>query len=105
MSSRVVPVLFLTAALTAGPLAAAAAADPPELPADTGCPVGQALTLEYLAQFGYRVPFEIDAAGNNDGVVCGVPLPEAFKRVQFPDAPVPVIYLFRDNTVTEPQRG
>jgi hypothetical protein len=105
MSTRLVPVLFLTAALTAGPLAAAAAASTPTLPADTGCPVGQALALEYLGQFGYRLPFDIDAAGNDDGVVCGVPLPEAFREVQAPDAPVPVIYLFRDNTVTEPQGG
>jgi hypothetical protein len=105
MSTRLVPVLFLTAALTAGPLAAAAAASTPALPADTGCPVGQALALEYLGQFGYRLPFDIDAAGNDDGVVCGVPLPEAFREVQAPDAPVPVIYLFRDNTVTEPQGG
>jgi len=105
MSSRLVAVLSLAGALTAGPLAAAAAADTPALPTDTGCPVGQALTLDYLGQFGYRLPFEIDAAGNHDRVVCGVALPEAFREAQAPDAPVPVIYLFRDNTVTEPQGG
>lgn len=106
MRTRLVSILSLTAALAAGPLAATAAADTPALPTETGCPVGQELTLEYLSQFGYRVPFQIDAEGNNDGVVCGVPLPEAYRALFCPLDPcqVPVIYLFRDNTVTTPQR-
>jgi hypothetical protein len=105
MRTRLISVLSLTAALAAGPLAATAAADTPALPTETGCPVGQALTLDYLSQFDYNIPFIIDAEGNNDRIVCGVPLPEAYQEVQFPNATVPVIYLFRDNTVTSPQNG
>jgi hypothetical protein len=58
-----------------------------------------------LGQFSHGVPVQIDAAGNHDGIFCGVPLPEAYRKVQAPAAAVPVIYLFRDNTVTEPQAG
>jgi hypothetical protein len=105
MLSRPLVILSATAALAAGPLAAAAAADTPPLPTETGCPVGQALTLDYLSQFDYRVPFQVDAEGNNDGIVCGVPLPEAFQDVLYPNSTVPVIYLFSDNTVTTPQGG
>src|SRR5215203_223924 len=103
MRTRSISVLFFSAALVAGPLAATAGADIPPLPTETGCPVGQALTLDYLSQFDYRVPFQIDAAGNNDRIVCGVPLPDAYKQICCPTATVPVIYLFRDNTVTTPQ--
>jgi hypothetical protein len=106
MRTRPLFILFATVALAAGPFAtAAAAADTPPLPTETGCPVGQALTLDYLGPLGYQAPFQIDAEGNNDGIVCGVPLPDAFRETQFPTATVPVIYLFRDNTVTTPQRG
>jgi hypothetical protein len=101
---RTRPLFILTAAvaLAAGPLAATAAADTPPLPTETGCAVGQeTLTLEYLSQFGYHVPFQIDAAGNNDGIVCGVPLPEVWQKVFCGDAGcgVPVVYNFFDNTV------
>jgi hypothetical protein len=106
MRTRPLVILSATIALAAGPFAAAtAAADTPPLPTEIGCPVGQALTLDYLSQFDYRVPFQIDAEGNNDGIVCGVPLPDAYRETFFPTATVPVIYLFRDNTVTTPQGG
>lgn len=104
MRTRLLSVLFATAALVAGPLAATGAAAPPPLPTETGCPVGQALSLDYLGPLGYQVPFQIDAAGNNDGIVCGVPLPEAYREICCPTATVPVIYLFSDNTVTTPGR-
>jgi hypothetical protein len=105
---RTRPLFILSAAvvLAAGPLAATAAADPPPVPTETGCAVGQALTLDFLREVGgYNVPFLIDAAGNNDGIVCGVPLPDAYREICCPTATVPVIYLFRDNTVTTPQGG
>jgi hypothetical protein len=102
MRTRSLSVLSVAAALVAWPLAATAAAAPPPLPTETGCPVGQALSLDFLGPLGYQVPFQIDAAGNNDGIVCGVPLPEAYREHFFPTATVPVIYLFRDNTVTSP---
>lgn len=105
MRTRPLVILSATVALAAGPFAAAAAADTPPLPTETGCPVGQALTLDYLGPLGYQLPFQIDAEGNNDGIVCGVPLPDAYRERFFPTAPVPVIYLFRDNTVTTPHGG
>jgi len=105
MRTRPLSVLSVAAALVAWPLAATAAAAPPPLPTETGCPVGQALSVDELTALGYRAPSEIDAAGNNDGIVCGVPLPEAYREVFSPTAPVPIIYLFRDNTVTTPQAG
>jgi len=101
MRTRPLFILSATVALAAGPFAAAtAAADTPPRPIETGCPVGQALTLDYLRQFDYRVPFQIDAEGNNDGIVCGVPLPDVYREIFFPTSTVPVIYLFSDNTVT-----
>ena len=106
MYTRPLVILFATVALATGPFAAASAsAATPPLPSETGCPVGQALTLDYLGPLGYQVPFQIDAEGNNDGIVCGVPLPDAYRAKFFPTAIVPVIYLFRDNTVTTPQGG
>jgi hypothetical protein len=95
--TRLVSVLSLTAALAAGPLAATAAADTPALPAETGCAGGQLLSVADLESQGYPISF-IDAEGNNDGYLCGVPLPEAFRAIYCPEpCPVPVIYKFRDN--------
>jgi len=102
MRIRLLSIVSVTAALVAGPLTATAVADTPPLPTETGCPVGQALTLDYLGQFGYQAPFQIDAEGNNDGIVCGVPLPDVYREIFFPTSTVPVIYLFSDNTVTTP---
>jgi hypothetical protein len=50
---------------------------------------------------GYRVPFIIDAEGNNDGIVCGHPFNETQYNKFCPDGScgVPVIYNFRDNTL------
>ena len=100
MRTRSIAALLFTAALVGGPLTATAAADTPSLPTETGCPAGQALTLDFLReQGGYRVPFIIDAEGNNDGIVCGVPYPDGFYDHFCPDGicGVPVIYLFSEN--------
>ena len=95
----------LTTALLVGLLltltlgTATAAATPPELPTETGCPAGyQVLVVSDLLARGYVVPGILDAEGNQDNLVCGLPLPEAFRQ-QFcgPDCPVPIIYLFADN--------
>ena len=99
MRTRPISVLFATAALLAGPLAVAASAAPPSLPTETGCPAGQALTLEYLSQWPYVLPFRLDAEGNNDGIVCGVPLPPPILQHCCPEALVPVIYQFRENDI------
>jgi hypothetical protein len=78
---------------------ATAAAAPPELPTETGCPAAsQVLVVQDLLPLGYRAPAIIDAEGNNNGLVCGLPLPEAFRQAFCgPDCPVPIIYLFRDD--------
>jgi hypothetical protein len=45
------------------------------------------------------VPGQIDAAGNNDGLVCALPLPDAFcTAMGFDPCPVETVYLFSDNT-------
>ena len=100
MRIRSISALLFSAALVAGPLTATAAADTPSLPTETGCPAGQALTLEFLREVGgYHVPFIIDAEGNNDGIVCGHALSEARYNELCPGGScgVPVIYNFRDN--------
>ena len=80
--------------------AAPAAAIPPE----TGCPsAAQVLDVEELTAQGYRVPAMVDDpanGGNGNGLVCGKPLPEAFRRVFCgPDRAVPIIYLFSDDNL------
>ena len=69
---------------------------------ETGCPAGyQTLTLELLASQGpYVLPFTLDEAGNDDGVICGKPFNEvAYEKLCKP-CPVPVLYQFRDNDLT-----
>ena len=103
MSFRLVPVLFVVAALTARL---------PQLrrprlqrfrPTPAARRTGAHARLPGPVRLG--VPLQIDAAGDRDGYVCGVPLAEAYREVHAPAAAVPVIYLLRDNTVTEPQAG
>jgi hypothetical protein len=70
-------------------------------PPQTGCPAGyDHLSVEELEPQGYRVPRRVDEAGNNNGMVCGLAMPEAFKRqVCGSNCPVPVVYLFRDDNL------
>ena len=99
MRNRSIAALLFSAALVAGPLTSTAAADT-TLPTETGCPAGQALTLDFLREVGgYHLPFIIDAEGNNDGIVCGRAWSEAKYDKACPDfsCGVPVIYDFRDN--------
>jgi len=102
MRNKSIAALLFSAALVGGPLTATAAADTPSLPTETGCPAGQALTLDFLREVGgYHLPFIIDAEGNNDGIVCGRAWSEAKYNKACPDfsCGVPVIYDFRDNTL------
>jgi hypothetical protein len=102
MRTRSIAAILFSAALVAGPLTATAAADTPSLPTETGCPAGEALTLDFLREVGgYHIPFIIDAEGNNDGIVCGHPVSHAQYDKLCPDGScgVPVIYGFRDNTL------
>jgi hypothetical protein len=73
-------------------------------PSSTGCPAGsgfEVLSLTFLAsQGGYQQPFSLDAAGNNDGLVCGKPLPIVVLERACPTCPVPVLYTFIENDLT-----
>jgi hypothetical protein len=90
--------LLAIAVTTAAPAHAAA----PGTPRETGCPAGQLLSVTMLESQGpYQAPRRLDTAGNNDGFVCGHPLNQeaAERTVCGGPCPVPVIYLFRDNTL------
>jgi hypothetical protein len=91
-----VTVLLAFGLLAAGPLPTAAAKT------GTGCPAGfQLRTVESLAATGNTPnPGLLDAAGNNDGLVCVLPLPDAFcTAMGYDPCPVETVYLFLDNTV------
>jgi hypothetical protein len=49
---------------------------------------------------GYTlIPVVVDAQGNQDGIVCRLAMPEAFRTARCGDAcPVPVIYNWQDDT-------
>jgi hypothetical protein len=96
---RLITALLVGLLLTLSLGTATAAAAPPELPTETGCPAGsQVLVVSDLLAMGYVLPGILDAEGNQDNLVCGLPLPEAFRQAWCgPDCPVPVIYLFREN--------
>lgn len=94
-------VLALGAAgVTAGGPAAAS-----PTPALTGCPTDGGfllLSLAFLASQGpYQQPFALDAAGNNDGNVCGKPATQLVTdHVCGSPCVVPVLYNFIDNHLT-----
>jgi hypothetical protein len=94
--------LLLT--LTLGTVTAAAA--PPPLPTETGCPAGyQVLVVSDLVAMGYLVlPETIDAEGNQDNLICGLPLPEPVRQqLCGPDCPIPVTYIFDENDLPAQQ--
>src|SRR5512132_2092571 len=101
----------LTTALLVGLLltlslgTATAAAAPPELPTETGCPAGyQVLVVSDLLAMGYVLPGTLDAEGNQDNLICGLPLPEPVRQqLCGPDCPVPVLYLFDENDLPASQ--
>ncbi|MBP2217925.1 hypothetical protein [Arthrobacter sp. CAN_C5] len=69
----------------------------------TGCPASnQVLVVADLLAVGYRVPGVIDAEGNANGLVCGKPLNPVVQEIHCPadECPVPIIYLFRDDSLT-----
>lgn len=109
--------LVLTAVLAASLAAAAGAgaADQtvipyqPGQPLINGCPAGwEALALTDLAPYGYQVPAMLDSTangGNGDAIVCGKPWTPAEKAARLPDAPVPVVFDFRENDLTAGTSG
>jgi hypothetical protein len=85
--------------LTVG-VANAAVAAPVQTPTETGCPAGyQHLSVTDLeARAPYMAPRAIDMGGNNNGFVCGLPLPAAAaEQACGGPCPVPVVFLFRDD--------
>jgi hypothetical protein len=99
-------------ALAVGITAAPAVADVSQTPTTTACPAGyEVLNLEALPGTEgdpYVVPYVLDRAGNNDGLVCGLALPDAFRDAgcrnfggvacDLRDAGLP-IYQLTDNSV------
>ena len=93
-----VTIMLAGGLLTTGYVVPAVAAKGPP----TGCPAGYQLrSVESLAATGNApLPGQIDAAGNGDGFVCALPLPDAVCIAHgFDPCPVETIYLFRDNDV------
>ncbi len=70
-------------------------------PTATGCPAGfDRVAVSDLEAQGYIGPRTIDEAGNNNGVLCALPLPEGLLLALCgPDCGVPVIYLFSDDAL------
>ena len=103
MTKRLASTLTLAAALAVATVAipaASASADVPQTPVKTGCPTGiPPISLEFLASQGpYQLPFRLDAAGNNNGIVCGRAVPEAARLALCGrDCPVPVLYEFTED--------
>lgn len=87
-----------TSVLLAAPALAA------DTPPATGCPASnQVLDVAQLTALGYRVPAQLDAAGNRNGLVCGKPLADpAAENVcrKLGGCVVETIYLFRDDDLT-----
>ena len=69
----------LIAAAAAAVAVGTASADVSQTPVTTGCPAGyEHLSVASLEATGpYRLPRRLDTAGNNNGFVCGLALPEA----------------------------
>jgi hypothetical protein len=90
----------LTIALAVAVPTGSASANVSQTPIVTGCPTGwEHLTIEWLlTQAPYQLPGILDAAGNNNGSVCAVPLPDAYTLARCgPDCPASVLYVFIDD--------
>jgi hypothetical protein len=75
----------------------------PGNPLTNGCASGfEALNLVDLAPHGYKAPSQLDDpanGGNGDGIVCGRPFTPQEQAARFPNAAVPVIFDFVDNSL------
>lgn len=71
-------------------------------PLTNGCPSGwEALSLVDLQLYGYHA-FLIDDplnGGNGDGIVCGKPFAPQEQAARLPNAFVPVVFDFEDNSL------
>jgi hypothetical protein len=101
--------LGLLIAATAAALAVGtASADVSQTPIETGCPAGfEHLSVASLEAAGlYRLPRRLDTAGNNNGFVCGLALPEAVRLALCgPACDVPVLYQFVEDANPANQRA
>ena len=99
-SVRSVLIAVATATLALMPATASFAGAPAST---TGCPASnEVLVVEDLLALGYQLPAVVDSEGNGNGLVCGKPLNPVVQERLCPalTCPVPVIYLFRDDTLT-----
>jgi hypothetical protein len=73
-------------------------------PSSTGCPVAyQLLSVSSLESqsSNYRLPRQLDEAGNNDGYVCGRPTnDQSAENFCGGPCPVPQLYDFQENDRT-----
>lgn len=90
--------------LIATSVSAASAGQPSGTPPETGCPAAaQVFDVSSLSALGYRVPRMLDENGNNNGIVCGIPIQEQAARQIFPpNTCLSLIgcFLFSDDTLT-----
>lgn len=89
-------------ALTAATVVIAPGARGASLPTTTGCPASHELaSVSAVEAQGYSPsPRLVDEAGNHNGLVCRLPLPEVFLRLLCDnDCPVPLIYSWKDDSV------
>jgi hypothetical protein len=80
------------------PLGGAAAATPTgSTPPENGCPASatERPVSDFPAEEGYMLPSILDAAGNNDGFICALQLPEAAAK----NFPVETLYVFSENNL------
>ena len=97
-SFRIIAMSGLLAVALLGRAPHPAAAVPARTPVETGCPAGyERLSVAALVSLGYRLPISLDAAGNNDGWVCGHAFADAAAAQLCPDCPVDILYLFEEN--------
>jgi hypothetical protein len=92
--------LALGVAATVAVGVGSARADVSQTPVATGCPAAYThMSLgELLAAGPYFVAVRLDAAGNGNGFVCALTLPDAVRLAHCgPSCPVPVFYQFKDD--------
>ncbi|MGH2779793.1 MAG: hypothetical protein ACRDJB_14240 [Actinomycetota bacterium] len=77
------------------PLGGVAGATPSgSTPPQNGCPASATPTA-VADLVGYLLPGILDASGNNDGMICAFPLPQAVAK----NAPVETVYQFFENNL------
>jgi hypothetical protein len=101
-SSRHLVALAALPLLVAAPIMGAVPAQ--ATPVENGCASGySSVSVAWLAtQGGYRLPSELDSAGNNNGLVCAKAFNETVYEHNFcvDGCTVPVIYNFYEDNLT-----